>query len=246
MKRYRWQIMLGVALVALSVMFYSFHYLIFRDTHHIFIYLVGDIAFVPIEVLMVTIIIEEVLKQREKRITERNLEMIIGVFFHEMGAELLQLMQHYMPGAENLKLKLDPRQMTEWEVADYQKMIGDVEGIDTDFLCEGCDLTPLRRFLNQKQELLLRMLENPSLPGNDELADMLWAITHISDELHVRPHIDNLGHEDAEHIKYDFSRAYDLLLVEWLKYVVHLKREYPFMYLASLRYGPFAVVAKEV
>ncbi|MHB1003824.1 MAG: hypothetical protein ACYC1B_08395, partial [Thermoleophilia bacterium] len=69
---------------------------------------------------------------------------------------------------------------------------------------------------------------------------MLWAITHISDELHVRPHIESLGHEDAEHIKGDFSRAYDLLLVEWLKYVVHLKKEYPFMYLAALRYGPFA------
>jgi hypothetical protein len=232
--------MLAAGLIVLSALTYGLHYLIFRDSHHIGIYFLGDVAFVPIEVLLVTVIIEEVLSKREKRVTERNLEMIIGVFFHEMGAELLKLMQLYMPGAANLREQLAPSRMTEWSEADYLKKMGEVEGIDTNFLCEGCDLTTLRNFLNQKQELLLRMLENPSLPGNNELADMLWAITHISDELHVRPHINNLGHEDADHIKYDFSRAFDLLLVEWMKYVVHLKKEYPFMYLASLRYGPFS------
>lgn len=240
MKKYRWQLTLGAGLIVLSALLYAIHYAIFRDSHHIAIYFVGDVAFVPIEVLLVTLIIEEVLSKREKRISGRNLQMMVGVFYHEMGANLLKLMQHYMPGASALNLHLTPEGMMEWTDADYLRKIGEVEAIDTRFFCEGCDLTPLRNFLNRKQELLLRMLENPNLSGNDELASMLWAITHISDELHVRPHIESLGHEDAEHIKGDFSRAYDLLLVEWLKYVVHLKKEYPFMYLAALRYGPFA------
>lgn len=241
MKKYRWQMMLGAGLILMSAFFYSLHYLIFRDAHHIAIYLVGDIAFVPIEVLLVTLIIEEVLSKREKRITARNLQMMVGVFFHEMGAGLLQRMQQYMPGAADLNRQLTPAAMMKWQAADYSRKIGEVAGIDTSFFCEGCDLSSLRDFLNQKQELLLRMLENPNLAGNDELANMLWAITHISDELHVRPHIENLGHEDARHIEGDFSRAFDLLLVEWLKYVVHLKQEYPYMYLAALSYGPFAV-----
>ena len=54
MKRLNWQILLGLSLIALSALFYLVHYAIFRDAHHIFIYMVGDIAFVPIEVLMVT------------------------------------------------------------------------------------------------------------------------------------------------------------------------------------------------
>jgi hypothetical protein len=57
MKHLRWQVLLGLALVALSTLFYFIHFLIFRDAHHIFIYMVGDIAFVPVEVLLVTLII---------------------------------------------------------------------------------------------------------------------------------------------------------------------------------------------
>jgi len=41
-----WQIVFGLILIALSVAVYTIHYLIFRDAHHIFIYMLGDIGFV--------------------------------------------------------------------------------------------------------------------------------------------------------------------------------------------------------
>ena len=53
-------IILGIALLLASVAVYFIHYLIFDDAHHIFIYMVGDIAFVFIEVLLVTLIIPPV------------------------------------------------------------------------------------------------------------------------------------------------------------------------------------------
>jgi len=53
MKLDKWKILWGAALILLSAFFYFVHYLIFRDPHHIFIYMVGDIAFVFIEVLLV-------------------------------------------------------------------------------------------------------------------------------------------------------------------------------------------------
>jgi len=40
------RVLLGLLLVLLSVFFYLLHYVVFRDTHHIFIYLLGDIAFI--------------------------------------------------------------------------------------------------------------------------------------------------------------------------------------------------------
>ena len=68
MKIFSWQVLLGFALVILSTLLYLIHYAIFGDAHHILIYLVGDIAFVPIEVLMVTLIIHHLLSEREKRL----------------------------------------------------------------------------------------------------------------------------------------------------------------------------------
>ena len=71
---------LGAALLALSAFFYFIHFLIFRDAHHIFIYMVGDIAFVPIEVLLVTLIIHRYLDQREKRALLRKMNMLSALF----------------------------------------------------------------------------------------------------------------------------------------------------------------------
>jgi len=67
MKRFRWQILLGLCFIVLSTILYLIHYTIFRDSHHIFLYLIGDIAFLPIEVLLVTLIIDQLLSAREKR-----------------------------------------------------------------------------------------------------------------------------------------------------------------------------------
>ena len=81
MKRFlNWQILLGISLIVLSAVLYLFHYAIFRDSHHIFIYLLSDIAFVPIEVLLVTLIIHRLLNAREKRAMMKKMNMVVGVF----------------------------------------------------------------------------------------------------------------------------------------------------------------------
>ncbi len=67
MKKLNWKISLGFFLIVLSGLLYSLHYVVFHDVHHIFIYLIGDIAFVPIEVLFVTLILHRVLTEREKK-----------------------------------------------------------------------------------------------------------------------------------------------------------------------------------
>ena len=67
MKRFGWQIFLGLTLIALSIAFYLLHYTIFKDSHHIFIYMIGDVAFVFIEVLLVTLIIHQVLSMKERK-----------------------------------------------------------------------------------------------------------------------------------------------------------------------------------
>ena len=83
--RFNWQIILGIFLIVVSIIFYTIHYLIFRDAHHVFIFLLGDIAFVPIEVLLVTLILHRLLTSREKRALLNKLNMVIGTFFSEVG-----------------------------------------------------------------------------------------------------------------------------------------------------------------
>ena len=107
MKRFlNWQVLLGIFLVALSAVLYLLHYAIFRDSHHIFIYLLGDIAFVPIEVLLVTLIIHRLLSAREKRAMLKKMNMVVGVFFSEAGTALLKSLSAFDSQSDKLGVKL--------------------------------------------------------------------------------------------------------------------------------------------
>ena len=65
MKRADFTILASI-LVAISILTYYIHYIIFRDPHHIFIFMFSDLAFVFLEVFLVVMIIERILTRREK------------------------------------------------------------------------------------------------------------------------------------------------------------------------------------
>jgi hypothetical protein len=58
MKKHGFLVLAAVVLTMLTVAVYLIHYAIFRDAHHIFIYMVGDLAFLPLEILLVALIID--------------------------------------------------------------------------------------------------------------------------------------------------------------------------------------------
>jgi len=101
-KLFDWQVLLGILLVVMSAIVYYIHFLIFRDAHHIFIYLIGDIAFVFLEVLFVTMILHRLLVYREKRAILKKLNMVIGTFFSEVGTDLLKKCAVFDPDAEQI------------------------------------------------------------------------------------------------------------------------------------------------
>ena len=76
MRRYSTFIILAGIFIFLSALAYYVHYLIFRDVHHIFIYMVGDLAFLPLEVFLVVIVIERILARREKQAIRKKLNMV--------------------------------------------------------------------------------------------------------------------------------------------------------------------------
>jgi hypothetical protein len=64
---FNWRVWFGIVLVSISTVLYFLHYLIFRDAHHIFIYLLGDIAFLFFEVFLVVLFVEHLIEVREKK-----------------------------------------------------------------------------------------------------------------------------------------------------------------------------------
>ncbi len=232
-----WQVLLGLGLVALSALVYFVHYLIFRDTHHIFIYLLGDIAFVPIEVLLVTLIIHRLLEAREKRARLQKLNMVIGVFFTELGTKLLGAFAGLDPEAGRIRdgLKVN----TKWSAGEFGAVSEMLRGHKFTVRPAANDLKLLKEMFAGSRGFILGLLENPNLLEHESFTDLLWAVSHLAEELSHRADLDRLPESDVEHIAGDIRRAYSQLSLQWLDYMRHLRGEYPYLFSLAVRTNPF-------
>ena len=230
-------IYLAIAFVAASAIAYLIHYLIFRDIHHIFIYMVGDLAFLPLEVLLVVVIIERLLARREMQAKLEKLNMVVGAFFSELGNYLLEdLIKHF---DNRLEISSNLNVTDSWTKKDFERAVEFADHLRVEVDCRNVDLGGLKAFLAQKRTFLLTLLENPSLLEHDRFTDLLWAVTHLDEELEARTSLIGLPDKDLEHIAVDIQRMYDHLASEWLDYVQHLKSRYPYLFSLVLRTHPF-------
>jgi len=237
MKRLNWQIILGLFLIALSALFYLIHYAIFKDAHHIFIYMVGDIAFVPIEVLLVTLIIHRLLGEREKRSMLHKLNMVIGAFFSEVGTQLLKSFYDFDTHADTIREDLIVSK--DFSAKNFSRALKHLKNYDYTVDSKRGNLENLQRFLIGKRDFLLRLLENPNLLEHESFTELLWAVFHLTEELAHRKDTKQLPHTDYEHLSGDIKRAYVLLISQWLSYMRHLQSDYPYLFSLAIRTNPF-------
>lgn len=237
MKRFRWQVILAALLIFLSAVFYLIHYAIFKDAHHIFLYLVGDIAFVPIEVLLVTVIIHQLLSAREKSARMEKLNMVIGAFFSEVGTKLLTYFSDWDPKLDKIRREL--MVAGDWSQEEFLDVSRRLKKYDYGVDIHRVDLEGLRTFFKERIDFLLRILENPTLLEHESFADLLWAVFHLAEELVARDSLRELPRADYEHLAGDIKRIYVLLVQQWLNYMEHLKDNFPFLFSLAMRTNPF-------
>ena len=229
--------LLGAALLIASVAVYFIHYLIFRDVHHIFIYMVGDIAFVFIEVLMVTLIIHRVLSEREKRQRIEKLNMVIGAFFSEVGTTLLTYFSDFDPKLETIRGDLIVKD--DWPGEEFDRVSEKLSRYDYQVEAESIELNQLASFLVDKRGFLLGLIQNPNLLENESFTNLLQAVFHLTEELAARGNVCQITEPDCMHLINDVKRVYSQLVLQWLYYMKHLQLNYPYFFNYAMRTNPF-------
>jgi hypothetical protein len=237
MKRFRWQIALGLSFVLFSFFIYLLHYLIFRDQHHIFLYLIGDLAFLPIQVLLVTMIIDRLLNVRERNERLEKLNMVIGAFFSEVGTRLLAYFSDGDPTLDRIRQSLIVTK--EWSDEAFYSIRKRLKLHEYGVEIQKFHLEDLRSFLGGKRDFLLRLLENPNLLEHESFTELLRAVFHLTEELESRVDVKQLPEKDREHLAEDIKRAYISLVHEWWDYMKHLKNNYPYLFSLAMRTNPF-------
>jgi hypothetical protein len=231
-----WTFRIALLLITASALFYTAHYFIFHDAHHIFIYMIGDFGFLFIDVLLVLLIIERLLASRERKSILQKLNMVIGTFFSEVGLELLRRFGDFVENAEQLEtdILIDPQ----WDKKKFREAQSKVAAFKYSIVFDVEGLEQLRDFLKKSHSFLVRLLENPILLENQRFTDLLWAVFHLSEELNFRESLQKLPEGDIAHLKTDLRRAYSEIVAEWIAYAEHLKGKYPFLFSLASRINP--------
>jgi hypothetical protein len=233
----RWQLVLAAALILLSYLLYLFHYVVFQDPHHILIYLVGDLAFLPVEVLLVTVVIHRLLEIRERRQRREKLQMVVGIFFSEFGNRLLAEYARLDPDLEEIRTSL--MVSDEWGDARFDTLCDKLSRHPFRIhLAEG-DVRALDAIFASRKELLIRLFENPLLEEHEGFSEVLRSMIHLSDEIQRREGIPRLPESDLAHLSRDLSRSYRELALEWVEYMRQTRAAYSYLFSLAVRTNPF-------
>jgi voltage-gated potassium channel len=180
---------------------------------------------------------ELLVNRRENEVRRQKLNMVAGLFFSELGNKLMLLFCSMDSRLEDMKKDL--LFTNDWTDQEFTTVAQRLEAHSFDVTVQGGSLVDLRNLLEEKGPLLLRLLENPLLLERESFTELLRAVFHLRDELLHRNDLRSLPETDYAHLAGDIKRAYRLLVLEWLGYLGHLKKYYPYLFSLALRTNPF-------
>lgn len=230
-------ILLTILLSFTSFAIYIIQLILYHSPRDTTFYFFQDIAFLPLQIAIVTIVIGKILNDREKKERIKKLNMTISVFYSEVGTELMMKLIQFITSYEELKPYLNISDG--WSNKDFQKSAAFIKNYNVQISSTTADLQHLKSLLMLKRFFLFNMLENPNLLEHETFTDMLWSILHLADELLARENFDTLPDTDIKHLEIDIKRTVNAILVQWIGYMSHLKSDYPYLFSLEIRKNPF-------
>jgi voltage-gated potassium channel len=189
-------------------------------------------------------ITEIMLTRRETESRLEKLNMVIGVFYSEVGLELLSRFSGYDPHFDAIRPDLLIK--AKWADKDFIRVGKDSLHHQFQVDMVRVDLPSLKSLLLDKRNFLLRLLENPVLLEHQSFTDFLRAVFHLTEELTYRSGFNDLPKADIQHLATDIKRVYHPLVSEWIFYMKYLKNNYPFLFSLAIRTNPFDQAASVV
>ncbi|NVN91532.1 MAG: hypothetical protein HXX11_13155 [Desulfuromonadales bacterium] len=225
-----------VVLAVVSSLLYLVDYAMLGSVREVVVGFLGNLAFLPVYVIFVAVMFEQISRERERQAIMSKMNMVIGVFFSEVGNRLLRELSAYVVMCDNIRREL--RVTPQWKDTDFRKALVFLNSNDPKIECAQCNKQALKEFLLSKRSFLVGLLENQSLLEHDQFTDLLWAVFHLVEELDARESLENMPKSDIDHINGDIKRAFGHLSREWVSYMKHLKQDYPYLFSLAVRLNP--------
>jgi hypothetical protein len=232
-----WEVKLGIILVLTTIVIYSLKFIIFKNPGDTANYVFNSLGFLPINVLLVTLVINRLLTMRSQKERLRKMNMVIGTFFSETGNELISLFTKADPECVRISSVLNIA--GDWGKKNFSDAIKNCETIKYSTELSIDDLEYLKEYLLGERDFLLRLLENPILLENESFTELLRAVFHLQEELGYRDEFRELPKSDLLHLKGDINRVYGRIVVSWIEYMEYLNEHFPYLFSLQMRINPF-------
>lgn len=150
-----------IILISISSSIYLVDYMVDGSLKEVATSFLGNLAFLPIYIIVVTLTMEQLLKERERQTLRRKLNMVIGVFFSEVGTGLFRDLSRAVLHHDQLRSSL--LVTSQWKDADFSAALAFLDASDLKVDCRNIDLNDLKLFLVDKRSFLVGLLENQNL-----------------------------------------------------------------------------------
>lgn len=241
-KRMSWKVKFSIIMILLIIIIYGSNYLVLGDAEHIISYVWTHLGFIPVDILLVAFLLDEIIERKEKEAMLEKLDMLMSTFFSEVGNDLISQLSaanKYKTNTENLK------SIKNWEEKDYDNKLAELKNATIDFQADipleqrEEFLENLRTFLESKREFIINLMTNPNLLEKEEFTGLITSILHLDEELEHRKDLALVNDADFGHLNGDMQRVYDKLIHEWVYYLKYLYKHYPYMIALIVRTNPF-------
>ncbi|SDX67690.1 hypothetical protein [Eubacterium barkeri] len=238
MKKYTTPIIISI-LFGISALIYAVQFFVFHDSRDTFFYLLQDWAFLPVQIAVVTIAVGKLVESREKRDRLEKTQMLASTFFSDCGMQLLRDMLSTVTNKEVLHPCLSIQE--DWGDREFRGAVQSIKDCRFTFCLHPDCLMRLKAYFEEKNMSMLVIISNPALLEHEEFTDMLWAMFHLKDELKARDDFENLSEMDQYHLREDMERAMRGVLINWVRHMQHIKKEYPYLFLLEISQDPLAL-----
>ncbi|PRR81520.1 hypothetical protein [Clostridium vincentii] len=233
MKNLKHNVLVPSILIFLSILMFLCHYVIFGQLENTIYYSFMSLSFIPINILAVTLVFDKLVERRARLERVSKLNMLVGLFFSDIGFVLLKLI---VVGDEKIKsLGLD--------FNDLKYCRNKLNSHDHHIDFEKIDYTQLKDLVISGRDILSSLISNENILEHETFADLLMSLMHLRDEIIFMEHKE-LIQEDWIHIKGDLIRVYKNLTFQWINYLEHLKIFYPYQYSGAIKFNPFTIANK--
>ena len=238
----RWKIKFSIIMVIAIIIIYGSNILVLKDPEHVISYIWTHLGFIPVDILIVAFVLDEIISKKEKEAMMEKLDMIMSTFFSEVGNDLIsQLSSVNKHKADTSYLE----SIKSWDDKDYENKLKEIKNINIPFRADVTSedreeyLTNIRNLLINKREFIVGLLNNPNLLEKEEFSKLLTAILHLDEELEHRPDLSKVTDVDFNHLNGDMERIYNILIHEWIYYLRYLNKHNPYMIALIIRTNPF-------